>query len=100
MDHVTGDIFEAMRQDMLRLSESGQDYDRALDLAVMCSHSADRWLRVNALHCFGYIACVYGKLDTQRVLPLLHNAGADEDFEVSAAARDAMDDLDVFLPHA
>ena len=90
---------EAMRLDLLRWSESGEDYDKALALAVMCARSPDRWLRVNALHCFGYIARVYGRLDLDAVLPILREAQDDiSDTEAAAAAQDALDDLEVFLP--
>ena len=89
---------ETMRLDLLRWSESGENYDKALALAVTCARSPDRWLRINALHCFGYIARVYGRLDLDTALPILREAQDDvSDTEVAAAAQDALDDLDVFL---
>lgn len=89
---------ENVRLELLRLSESGEDYDKALGLALECVRSPDRWLRINALHCFGYIARVYGRLDLDAVLPLLQKAqGNTIDTEVAAAAQDTLDDLEVFL---
>lgn len=90
---------ENTRLEMLRWAESGEDYNKALGLALAYARSSDHWLRINALHCFGYIARVYGKLDLEAVLPLLHEAkGNTVDTEVAAAAQDALDDLEVFLP--
>lgn len=83
---------------MLYLSESGMHYDEAVGLSVEHAESEIRDLRMNALHCFGYIARVYRKLDLEAVLPLLRKAEVDPDTWVSAAARDALDDIEVFLP--
>ena len=93
------DDSEKLRLDLLRWSESGEDYDKALALAVTCAQSADRWLRINALHCFGYIARVHGRLHLETVMPILREAQSNaSDAEVAAAAQDALDDLEVFLP--
>lgn len=90
---------ESTRLELLRLAESGEDYEKALILAVECARSPDRWLRINALHCFGYIARVYGRLELEVALPLLHEARHEAtDVEVAAAAQDALSDLEVFLP--
>jgi len=99
MNHITAnEAPEDVRLKLLRLSESGEDYDKALGLALECVRSSDRWLRINALHCFGYIARVYGRLDLDVVLPLLREAqGNTTDTEAAAAAQDALDDLEVFL---
>lgn len=98
-DIPNNDASESMRLDMLRWAESGNDYDKAVSLAVLCSRSSDRWLQVNALHCFGYIARVYKRLDLGEALPLIHAARGSADAEVSGAAQDALDDLETFLPH-
>ena len=99
MNQVATPNSEKTRLDLLRWSESGEDYDRALALAVACAGS--RWLRINALHCFGYIARVYGRLDLETAMPILHEARSNaSDAEVAAAAQDALDDLEVFLPES
>lgn len=88
-----------VRLDLLRLVESGEDYDAAVNLSIACAKSPDRWLRINALHCFGYIARVYGRLDLEAALPWIKDAlGDTNDTEIAAAAQDALDDLEVFLP--
>ena len=92
------DRVEAVRLDLLRLAESGEDYEAALSLAIRCAGAPDRWLRVTALHSFGYVARVYGRLDLAVVLPLLHAARDDPDAEVIAAADDALEDIETFLP--
>ena len=99
MNHITSDkALGDIRLELLRLSESGEDYDKALGLALECVRSSDRWLRINALRCFGYIARVYGRLDLDVVLPLLRKAqGNTIDTEAAAAAQDALDDLEIFL---
>ena len=99
MNHVTASkTLEDVRLELLRLSESGEEYEKALGVALECVDSSDRWLRNNALHCFGYIARVYGRLDLEAVLPLLRNAQSNTtDAEAAAAAQDALDDLGVFL---
>lgn len=89
---------DEIRKAMLCFSESGEDYEKALKLSVEYAKSEIRDLRVNALHCFGYIARVYRKLDMDIILPLLREAEANPDIMVSAAARDALDDIEVFLP--
>lgn len=89
---------DEIRRRMLHLSESGSNYEEALRLSIDFATSEIRDLRVNALHCFGYIARVYGMLDVGVALPLLRKAEVDPDIMVSAAARDALDDIEVFLP--
>lgn len=89
---------DEIRRKMLHVSESGKDYEEALRLSVDCAESESRNLRVNALYCFGYIARVYKRLDMRVALPLLRKAEVDPDIMVSAAARDALDDIEVFLP--
>ena len=84
--------------ELISLSESGECYNEALSLSVVYAQSPRRWLRVNALHCFGYIARVYGRLDVDVALPLIRKGEMDADPEVAAAARDALDDLEHFLP--
>ena len=99
MNHIpNSDASETMRLDMLRWAESGDDYDKAFHLAVLGFRSSDRWLKVNALHCFGYIARVYRTLDLDQALPLLYAARDSADSEISGAAYDALDDLETFLP--
>lgn len=83
--------------ELISLAESGEDYDQALTMAVAYTKSSDPSLRMNALHSFGYIARVYGRLDLSVALPLLRRGEKDADPEVAAAARDALDDLGVFL---
>lgn len=99
MNHIkANEMPKDVRLELLRLSESGKDYDKALGLALECVCSSDRWLRINALHCFGYIARVYGHLDLDVVIPLLREAQSNAtDTEVAAAAQDALDDLEIFL---
>ena len=92
------DITDETRRKLLYLAESGEDYDEALALSIYCTQSPQRWLRVNAFHCFGYIARVYGRLDLDVALPLISKGEEDADPEVAAAARDALDDLKHFLP--
>lgn len=100
MSSATNDgASESIRRELLRCAESGEAYEEALGLALARTRSPDRWLRVNALHCFGYIARVYGRLDLDAALPLLHEAQANTaDPELAAAVQDALDDLTVFLP--
>ena len=101
MNQGAASNFEKARLDLLRWSESGEDHGKALALAVTCAGSADRWLRINALHCFGYIARVYGRLDLETAMPILREAqGNGSDAEIAAAAQDALDDLEVFLPQS
>lgn len=90
---------DEIRKEMIYFSESGFHYDEALKTSVAHAESEVRDLRMNALHCFGYIARVYGKLDLETVLPLLRKAEVDPDIWVSAAARDALDDIGTFLPN-
>lgn len=89
---------DEIRKEMIYLSESGLHYDEALRLSVEHAESEIRDLRMNALHCFGYIARVYKKLNLEAVLPLIRKAEVDSDAWVSAAARDALDDIEIFLP--
>ena len=89
---------DEIRRKMLHLSESGKNYEEALKLSIDYAESEIMGLRVNALHCFGYIARVYKRLDLGVALPLLRKAEVDPDIRVSAAARDALDDIEVFLP--
>lgn len=89
---------DEIRRKMLHLSESGKNYEEALKLSIDYAESEIMDLRVNALHCFGYIARVYKRLDLGVALPLLRKAEVDPDIMVSAAARDALDDIEVFLP--
>lgn len=91
---------DEIRKKMLHLAESGESYEEALKLSADCAESESKNLRINALHCFGYIARVYKKLDMDVALPLLRKAGVDPDIMVSAAARDALDDIEVFLPES
>lgn len=89
-----------IRKEMLYLSESGDDYENALKMSVEYAESENRDLRTNALHCFGYIARVYRKLDMDVALPLILKAEVDPDIMVCAAARDALDDIKMFLPNS
>lgn len=84
--------------ELISLAESGEDYDQALSLTAVCAESPDQTLRMNALHCFGYIARVYRRLDLDIALPLIHKGEQDPVPDVAAAARDALEDLEVFLP--
>lgn len=85
---------------MLHLSESGYNYVGAMRLSVEHAESENRDLRTNALHCFGYIARVYRRLDMDVALPLILKAKLEPDVMVSAAARDALDDIKMFMPNS
>ncbi len=95
---INDDEAEEMRLNMLCWAESGVDYDRAVSLAIFCCRSPHRWLKINALHCFGYIARVYKKLDLEQVLSLIKEARHSTDSEIAGAAYDALEDLETFLP--
>lgn len=93
-DQLTDKIHE-----LISLAEGGQEYGAALSRAVAYAKSPEPSLRMNALHCLGYIARVYGRLDLDVALPLLREGENDPVPDVAAAARDALDDLEVFLPN-
>lgn len=103
---------EASRQELADALERGDD--QATRLALLCVVQSDpdwRWcqstclelllhdaweVRAAAATSLGHVARLHGQLDLEIVLPALREALKDE--KIAGYARDAMDDLEVFVP--
>lgn len=74
------------------------DYQMSIDQAVEFAIHDNKNIRGCSILCFGHIARTFGKLDMERVKPLIRSALVDKSDFVRKKAHDAVEDIKTFLP--
>jgi len=74
-----------------------EDVDFAENICVQLSNHEHFNVRGNAILAFAHIARIHGKLNEQKIKPIIENALRDEDSFARGQANDAKDDIEFFL---
>lgn len=88
---------EVMCDALVRLTFHEPDWRWVQDECLTLADHPDVAVRGLALTCLGHLARIHRTLDLDRVLPCLRRRLLDP--EVAGRAEDALDDIDIFLPH-
>jgi hypothetical protein len=86
---------EMISMALLRLAYHEPDWKWVQDLCIRFSQHTDSWVRKNCLICFSHLVRIHGKLEMEKVQPVLDRAFADP--ETRGYAEDVIDDLKAFL---
>ena len=80
---------------LLRLAYHDADWRWVQDICVSLSTHHDKWVRQTCVICFSHIARIHGKLEWQKVMPVLNRLLQDPDLKGEVEVT--IDDLDIFL---
>jgi hypothetical protein len=80
---------------LVRLAYYDPDWIWVQDSCIALSAHHEKWIRRTCATCFGHLARIHGKLEKQKVMPVLNRLLADPD--AKGAAKDAIEDIEVFL---
>lgn len=80
---------------LLRLAYHDPDWTWVQDLCVSLSTHRSKWIRQTCVVCFSHLARIHGKLERQKVMPVLDRLLHDP--EVKGEVEVTLDDLEVFL---
>lgn len=82
---------------VLSIALYSNDYEYAENFCIQFSNHEHFNIRGNAVLGFGHIARIHGKLNEERIKPIIKNALKDENEYVCSQADGAMDDTKHFL---
>ncbi len=82
---------------VLSVALYSDDYEYAENFCVQLSNHECYVVRGNAIQGFGHIARIHGKLDEERIKPIIEKALKDENKFIRGNAIDAKDDARTFL---
>jgi hypothetical protein len=80
---------------LIRLAYYEPDLLWVQDLCVSLADHKDKWVRRACATCFSHLARIHGKIDREKINPVLTRLLGDP--EVSGYAEDTIEDLKVFL---
>jgi hypothetical protein len=80
---------------LIRLAYYEPDWRWVQDLCINLSNHKDKWVRRACATCFGHLARIHGKIEREKINPVLTRLLNDSD--VSGYAQDTINDLDIFL---
>jgi hypothetical protein len=80
---------------LVRLAYHEPDWRWVQDLCIGLSDHPDKSVRRVCAICFGHIARIHGKLERDKVSPVLRRLLSDA--EVRGDAQDTIEELDIFL---
>jgi hypothetical protein len=82
---------------LLNLVINGNNYEIAMESALDFSKENSVWIKGCGIECFGLIARIYKKLDLEAVKEILKESVKGESEIVSAKAKEALEDIFLFL---
>ena len=80
---------------LIRLAYYEPDWRWVQDLCISLSNHKDKWVRRACATCFGHLARIHGKIEREKINPVLMRLLDDPD--VAGFAQDSLNDLDIFL---
>jgi hypothetical protein len=80
---------------LIRLAYYEPDWRWVQDLCISLSDHKDKWVRRACATCFGHLARIHGRIEREKINPVLTRLLNDSD--VSGYAQDTIDELDIFL---
>lgn len=87
--------FDEICDALIRITYYDSDYKWVQGKCIMLLKGNDLSIKRLAITCLGHLARIHKKLDKELVVALLKKLKEDKD--VSGAAEDALDDIDIFL---
>ena len=85
-------ISRSEAEGVIRRDQTG---DIPQDLCISLSNHKDKWVRRACATCFGHLARIHGKIEREKINPVLMRLLDDPD--VAGFAQDSLNDLDIFL---
>ena len=82
---------------VLSVALYSDDFEYAENFCIQLSNHENFNVRGNAIQVFGHIARIHGKLNENKIKPIIENALKDKNKIVRGNAVDAKDDTEVFL---
>lgn len=86
---------EAIALALIRLAYHDSDALWVQDLCIRLSGHKDKWVRRACVACFSHLARIHGKIEREKVNPVLTRLLDDPD--VRGEAQDTIEELKVFL---
>jgi hypothetical protein len=86
---------EAIPVTLVRLAYYDPDWIAVQNICIELSTHEDKWVRRTCAICFGHLARIHGKIEREKVDPVLNRLLADP--ETRGGAEDAIKDLKMFL---
>ena len=80
---------------LVRLAYHDPDWMWVQDICISLSTHHDKWVRQSCVIGFSHLARIHGKLDKEKVMPVLHRLLHDP--EVKEEVEVTLDDLEIFL---
>jgi hypothetical protein len=80
---------------LVRLAYHDPDWMWVQDICISLSTHHDKWIRQTCVICFSHIARIHGKLERQKVMPVLNRLLHDP--EVKGEVEVTIDGLEIFL---
>ena len=94
---IKSGIKENVIQGLLGLSLYGENFDLIQETLVEYSGNSDENIRGIAILCFGHIARIYGRINTELVLPIVQKGLKDKNSFVRGHSHSALDDIEFFV---
>lgn len=82
---------------VLSVAFYSDDFEYAENICIQLSNQKHFNVRGNAIQGFGHIARIHGKLNKNKIKPIIENALKDKNEYVRGNANDAKDDTEIFL---
>ena len=86
---------EAIQDALVRVVLHDPDWRWAQDTCIEYAKHDDPSIVQIAVTCFGHLARIHGKLDLERVLPILQELSKSQ--KTAGRVEDALDDIRVFV---
>ena len=80
---------------LVRLAYFDPDWKWVQDISIAFSTHPDKWVRRMCVICFSHLARIHGKLEKEKIMPVLHRLLQDP--EVKGDVEDTLDELKIFL---
>lgn len=87
---------QAIVEALLSLAFHDPDWQFVQELLIKYSRSSIPDVRYMAILCFGHITRIHGKLDKERVMPILKAALEDPDWRIRGTSEDVLEDIEIF----
>ena len=91
------DDSERMAEALVNVAFHDTDWRWVQDNCLVFGRSGAAPLRYIAATCLGHVARIHGRLDLDKVMPVLKELLNDSETYVKASAEDAIEDIRIFM---
>lgn len=88
---------DAISLTLVRLAYHEPDWKWVQDVCIALSSHQHKWIRQTCAICFGHLARIHGKIEKEKVLPIMNRLLQDSEAEVKGEAEISMDDFRIYI---